>query len=663
MAIITIGILAHVDAGKTSLTERILFETGVIPAAGSVNAGTTRTDTLELERARGITIQSAVVSFRLHGLTVNLIDTPGHVDFVAEVERSLRVLDAVVLVISAVEGVQSHTRRLVRAIRAIGLPLVIFINKVDRPGARPAALLDDICRSLRLRVVPMDSSTGAGTKAAAVIPRDRDDPAWRAALADLLAETDDRVIAAFERDGRDVDPHVLEATFRAQIASGTIVPVFSGSAITGAGVSGLLAGIERWLPAAAACPDAPLDGTVFKVARRPSGEKIVYARLFAGTVTVRQRVIVHGRAAAGDPIRGEERVTGIDGFTAGDPVSIGDASAGEIVVLHGLRTARIGDRILDHAVTDIDEDAREREITAAFTPPTLESVVRPVDPAQITPLREALERLADQDPLIALRQRDEAGEIALKLFGEVQKEVIAETLARDHGIAVTFGPSQTICIERPVSTGERCERIFTPENPFYATIGFRVEGDRAGSGIRYHRELDSLPLAFYRAIEETARETLIQGLSGWEVTDCVVTLVEVGFCAPLSTAADFRKLTPLVLMAALRDAGTVVCEPVENLDLDIPENTFGPVLGAVTSARGTVHDVARHGPTYRLTCAVPAAESGALERRLPALTRGEASWSSRFMGYAPVTGKSPVRSHTGPDPRNRAHYLAEVARG
>src|SRR3712207_6468949 len=185
MAVINLGILAHVDAGKTSLTERILFETGVIKAVGSVDKGTTQTDTMELERARGITIKSAVVSFRLNNLTVNLIDTPGHPDFVAEVERSLRALDGVVLVVSAVEGVQAQTRRLARAVRAADLPLLVFVNKVDRLGARGEALLEELRRKLNLRVVAMDAATGIGARTATVAACDRGDPAWRGPLIDL----------------------------------------------------------------------------------------------------------------------------------------------------------------------------------------------------------------------------------------------------------------------------------------------------------------------------------------------------------------------------------------------------------------------------------------------------------------------------------------------
>ncbi|MFL6182180.1 MAG: GTP-binding protein, partial [Actinomycetes bacterium] len=198
MAIVTIGILAHVDAGKTSLTERILFETGVITSVGSVDKGTTQTDTMELERARGITIKSAVVSFQLNRLTVNLIDTPGHADFVAEVERSLRVVDSVVLVVPAVEGVQPQTRRLAQAVRAADVPLLIFINTIDRLGARGETLVADIRRTLNLRVVAMNAVTGLGARTAKVATCDRADPRWREPVIDLLAETNEDVIEEFD---------------------------------------------------------------------------------------------------------------------------------------------------------------------------------------------------------------------------------------------------------------------------------------------------------------------------------------------------------------------------------------------------------------------------------------------------------------------------------
>jgi ribosomal protection tetracycline resistance protein len=655
MAVINIGILAHVDAGKTSLTERILFETGVIKAVGSVDKGTTQTDTLELERARGITIKSAVVSFPLNELKVNLIDTPGHADFVAEVEWSLRVLDGVVLVVSAVEGVQAQTRRLARAIRAADLPMLLFVNKIDRLGARAEPLLDDIRRKLNLRVVAMNTARGLGARTAAVAPCDRDDPAWREPLVDLLAETNERVIEEFERTGGDLCTAFLEDELRAQVAAGSIAPAYFGSAITGAGVAELLVGVEEWLPVVDEAGDAPVGGTVFKIARRPSGEKIVYARLFTGGLAMRQRVAIRRRDAFGEPEEIEERITGIDRFAAGTAAAADAACAGEIVGLHGLRTARIGDRLGA-------DDATAERIAPAFPPPALESVVRPLDPGDMTRLRAALEQLAEQDPLVSLRQRNDEGELSVRLYGEVQKEVIGETLARDYGVGATFGPSLTICIERPLGTGEHAEFIGADGNPFYATIGFRVEPAAPGTGIRHVRELGSLPLAFYRAIEETLYETLAQGLSGWEVTDCVVTLTEAGFWAPVSTAADFRKLTPLVLMRALHDAGTGVYEPIEALEIEMPEDTFGAVCGALVSARATIRNAFRDGASQRIICEVPTAELRSLEQQLPRLTRGDGGWTSSFAGHIPVVGEAPARERIGPNPLNRAHYLAEVAR-
>jgi len=277
-------------------------------------------------------------------------------------------------------------------------------------------------------------------------------------------------------------------------------------------------------------------------------------------------------------------------------------------------------------------------------------------------LRTALEALAEQDPLIALRQRNDEGEIAISLYGEVQKEVVMETLWRDFGVDATFGPSRTICVERPLGTGEGVEIMGENGNPFAATVGFRVEPGELGSGLRYVRALGALPLAFYRAIEETVYEMLTQGLSGWEVTDGVVTLTHAGYSSPVSTAGDFRKLTPLVLMRALRIAGTEVCEPVDELDIDVSEDMLGAVCGALVNARGTIRDVVLDGASRRIICAIPTAELRAVERHLPRLTRGDGEWASSFAGFVPVTGEVPTRARVGPDPLSWEHYLADVAR-
>src|SRR4051795_9006146 len=279
---LNLGILAHVDAGKTSLTERLLHAAGVIDEIGRVDDGSTQTDSLALERRRGITIKSAVVSFPLDGVTVNLIDTPGHPDFVAEVERALGVLDGAVLVVSAVEGVQARTRVLMRTLRRLRIPTLLFVNKIDRTGARYGPTLGSISARLTPAVVPMGTVTGLGTRDARFV-------AGPDALLARLAEHDDTLLAAY-LDERPVPPARIRRALRRQTARCLVHPVFFGSAITGAGVDELTAGITELLPAAGGDPAGPLSGTVFKIEQGPAGERVAYARLFSGTVRVRDRL-------------------------------------------------------------------------------------------------------------------------------------------------------------------------------------------------------------------------------------------------------------------------------------------------------------------------------------------------------------------------------------
>src|SRR4051794_6952544 len=285
---LNLGILAHVDAGKTSLTERLLHAAGVIDEIGRVDDGSTQTDSLALERRRGITIKSAVVSFALDGATVNLIDTPGHPDFIAEVERVLGVLDGAVLVVSAVEGVQPQTRVLMRTLRRLAIPTLLFVNKIDRRGAREQELLAALRRRLTPAIVPMGTTTALGTRGAAFTPYDEHDPAFTTPLVDALAEGSTAFVEAYV-DGSATN-HGLLRELRRQSRSGRVHPVFFGSAMTGAGVPEVMHGIRDLLPARIPDVGGPLSGTVFKVERGDAGEKVAYARVFRGALRTRDRL-------------------------------------------------------------------------------------------------------------------------------------------------------------------------------------------------------------------------------------------------------------------------------------------------------------------------------------------------------------------------------------
>ncbi|MFJ5614028.1 GTP-binding protein [Streptomyces sp. NPDC093221] len=683
MRTLNLGILAHVDAGKTSLTERLLFAAGVIDEVGSVDDGSTRTDTLALERRRGITIKSAVVSFEVDDVTVNLIDTPGHPDFIAEVERVLSVLDGAVLVISAVEGVQAQTRVLMRTLRRLRIPVLIFVNKTDRRGAR----CDEVLRSVRGKLAPTAFPMGrveeSGTRGARSVPFTAADPDFVAGLAGLLAEHDDAFLADYVADESAVSYGRVRAELAAQTARGQVHPVFFGSAITGAGVAALTAGLTELLPAAAGDVHGPVSGRVFKIERGPTGERTAYVRLFCGTVRTRDRLPFGPDSAVGSEkghrdngadgpdgaaSAGEAKVTGISVFERGAAVPAASVSAGRIALLKGLADIRIGDTVGDPGAAP--PDGRH------FSPPTLETVVVPTRAGDRGTLHVALAQLAEQDPLINLRLDGVRQEISVSLYGEVQKEVVQATLADEFGVDVTFRETTTICVERVVGSGEAVEFNKKDANPFLATVGLRVEPAPPGSGVAFRLgvELGSMPYSFFKAVEETVRETLRQGVHGWEVIDCVVTMTHSGYSprqshahavfdkSMSSTSGDFRNLTPLVLMDALRGAGTRVHEPMHLFRLDVPADTFGALLPVLSRLRAVPRAPEPHGDSYILEGVVPAARVHELEQSLPTLTHGEGVLESAFDHYEPVVGAVPERPRSDLDPLNRKDYLLQVRR-
>ncbi|MFF3917954.1 GTP-binding protein [Streptomyces sp. NPDC001852] len=727
MHLLSLGILAHVDAGKTSLTERLLHTAGVIDEIGSVDAGSTTTDTLALERQRGITIKSAVVSFPLDGVTVNLIDTPGHPDFIAEVERVLGVLDGAVLVVSAVEGVQAQTRVLMRTLRRLRIPTLIFVNKIDRPGADGDAVLAQMGRSLSVPLVPTGEAVALG------VPTARFVPGLGPAALDVLADHDDDLLAAH------LDGGLSSARVRTALAAQTrrtlVHPVYFGSALTGAGVPELNAGIERLLPPADGDPAGPFSATVFKVERGPAGEKVAYARIFSGTLRVRDRVpfggegdgggedagpdgrgtdgglrgasaegrvegrpsdvrdagrVTHGRDGGPVAVRGadvavegagpdghaagraarrrpEGRVTGLSVFENGTDLRRDSAGAGRIVKVWGLGGVRIGDALGQPG----------RAYTHHFAPPTLETVVVPGPGADRRSLHLALTQLAEQDPLIGVRHDELRGETSVSLYGEVQKEVIQATLAEEYGLDVGFRETTTLCIERPVGTGHAVEFNKKDANPFLATVGLRIQPAPPGSGVRFRLEVElgSMPYAFFKAVEDTVRETLGQGLHGWRIPDCTVTMTHSGYSprqshahqgfdkSMSSTGYDFRCLTPLVLAEALRRAGTRVHEPVHRFRLQAPVDALGALLPVLARLGAVPETTGAAGAVCVLEGTVPAARVHELEQRLPGLTRGEGELETAFDHYAPVArGTVPERPRTDHNPLNRKEYLLNVTR-
>ncbi|WP_262700433.1 MULTISPECIES: tetracycline resistance ribosomal protection protein Otr(A) [Streptomyces] len=637
---LNIGVLAHVDAGKTSLTERLLYDAGVIDRLGSVDTGDTQTDTGEIERQRGITVRTAVASLTAGDTQINLIDTPGHSDFIAEVERALGVLDGAVLVLSAVEGVQAQTRVLMKTLRRLRLPVLLFINKIDRAGARDEGLLADIRRALAPHLVPLTSVRDLGTRNARVRPYSLDDPEVRVEAAEVLAETDDAMLARVV-DGPLPSAEEVGAALAARTAEGLVHPVFFGSALSGEGVGALVEGVTRLVPPAPG--GAEPRGTVFAVERGGSGTggarngrdgrggRTAYLRLFSGEVTLRQRVTLHRREPGGALTEHTGQITALE--VIGDAgAARGPLTAGNIARVKGLPGVRVGDRL--GPVHDVPSDRRH------FAAPSLQTLVRAHEPgaAAASRLHTALLDLADQDPLIHARAMP-GGATSVLLYGEVQKEIIAATLVQDYGIEADFEPSRPVLVERPSGVGEATREIARVGHTGpWATVGLRVEPTERGAGVvfGYETELGALPRAFHNAIEETVYETLFHGPRGRSVTDCRVVLVRSGFIGPLSTAADFRDLTPVVLGEALERAGWRIYEPYHAFELELPAETLAAVTAHLAAAEADIGESADGATGWLLRGELPARRVHGFERILPRLTHGEGVWWSRPCADRPL---------------------------
>ncbi|HDR7913562.1 TPA: TetM/TetW/TetO/TetS family tetracycline resistance ribosomal protection protein [Bacillus wiedmannii] len=643
MTTINIGIVAHVDAGKTSLTERILYETNVIKEIGRVDSGNTQTDSMELERQRGITIKASVVSFCINDLKVNVIDTPGHADFIAEVERSFHVLDGAILVISAVEGVQAQTKILMRTLQKLNIPTILFVNKIDRRGANTEKVMKQIKEVLSNKAFPFYSVLNEGTKEARIIEyKSYDD------CMELLVPYNESLFESYVND--EIIPEtLLRNELIKQIAQANVFPIFFGSAMTGMGVSELLQNISDLIPANKCAENEILSGVVFKIERETSGEKIAYVRVFSGRLHVRKYVAIQ----RGEALAHKEKIKKICMFHNGNAVQASTVSSGEFCKVWGLNDIKIGDIIGErtHYIKDIH-----------FAEPQMEAAIEALPKERIHDLYAALMELCEEDPLIKVWKDDIHNELYIRLFGEVQKEVIETTLFEKYNLQVTFSNTRVVCIEKPIGIGNSAELMGEKTNPFYATIGFKVERGELNSGITYKLgvELGSLPLAFHKAIEDTVFQTLKQGLYGWEVTDIIVTLTHTGYASPVTTASDFRNLTPLVLMDALKHAETCAFEPVNEFELTVPEHAISTAMYKLAAIPATFSEPILNTDSYQFTGSLPVAKTEHFKRILHSFTEGDGIFTVKPSGYTKLKAPFPTRKRVDYNPLNRKNYLLHV---
>lgn len=651
-----VGIVAHVDAGKTTTTEQILYQSGRIRTLGRVDAGTAHTDWLEIERTRGISVKSAVTRFHWDDCTVNLIDTPGHIDFSAEVERSLRVLDGVILVISALEGVQAHTETLWRALHEMGIPTLVFVNKMDREGVDAATVVQTLQASLHALMTPIQIPQGQAKQFSGVqsIFPAQPLPTWEPSLRPVvdslhatLAETDETLLQLYV-DGQSLAPTDLERVMTAAIHQCRLFPVLFGASLRGLGITELMSAMTRYLPATAAleCSSTPPSGLVFKIERNPVHGRAAYVRMFTGTL--HNRDTIHNTTQDLD-----EKITQIRSVDGAAHQDTGIVAAGDVSALYGLTQTRVGDML--------GQPTRVRNLPS-LSLPLLTVQVFPEQQQDYSAAIAALQELNAEDPALGLRWIPETHELHITVMGNIQLEVIADTLRNKYKTAVQFSPPSVIYRE----TLERAAQGFvayTMPKPCWAILRFDLRPAARGSGLTYtsYVRTDDLLQRYQHEVARRVPEALEQGLLGWQVTDLEVALVEGQHHVWHTHPLDFVVATPMGIMDGLRNGGTYLLEPVLAFRMTAETEYGGKIMSDIARLRAEFDSPVIKNGRIHLDGTIPLATTLDYPLQFAILTGGRGIFSTRFLEYR----QSPPdvqasRPRRGVHPLDTARYILSM---
>lgn len=629
-----IGILAHVDAGKTTITEQLLCQSGAIPAAGRVDHGSTVTDSMPLERERGITIRTGSASLIWNKCKINLIDTPGHMDFIAEVKRVFGVLEGAVLVISAKEGVQSQTKLIFRSLQRLHVPTLLFINKIDRTGADVVDVYRQIKTLLTPDIVVMQDVKGG------LIDR----PLAHDEIQERLLECDIVLQEQFLND-MPIDSARLFAALRQNVRVCSLYPVLHGAALQGIGITQLLDTIEQLLPNFLGDVDAPFCGSVFKVERDESLVRRNYVKVLSGCLRLRQDVpIVSGQIT-------NLKVKALQAIESGRVIDATSIPCGDIAILPYTAQIKIGDVLGEPASVKLPVQINQQAV--------LKVSVLPTQPQQRPQLLRALAELSEEDPALAFTLEND--EIAINILGNTQREIVQSLLARRYGLEASLGELRTIYQERPKKEAETVVHIEVPPNPYWASIGLRVEPLPLGSGLQFESEVSVgyLNPSFQNAVHDGVKSACTRGLYGWALTDAKIVFSYGLYYSAVSTPSDFRHLTPHVMEKLLRKAGTELLEPYCGYTLEVPETYAGKALNDLQTMGAEIEGTDTKEHFVVITGRVSEKASRDYSLQVVSYTGGQGVFTAEFSGYSVYKGE-PVSAEQEPDDDKLRHQFLKA---
>jgi len=640
MECVNIGLVAHVDAGKTTLTEQLLYLAGVTQKPGSVDSGTTKSDFLGVERDRGISVRSALMSFEYNGRRINLIDTPGHADFSAEVERSMEVLDAAVLIVSAVEGVQPQTELLCEALIASGTRVIFFINKIDRAGSNVAGVLAEIQSRYAPGALLLSKIEGEGSRGCVSVPVELSDDDIASRVAEVLEKDDEALFEKYLEFGALSAGEVSAAIKK---YPDRLMPVVAGAAMHGVGTRQLLEVLSEYAEPRRNDPENRLSGIVYKITHDKRMGRLAHIRMFGGELKNRDAVTLNPNT---DEQR-EGKITQIKSCFGAKLADVGEARRGDVVAVSGLSDAR---------VYDIIGELSERT-GCRLSEPMLRVRVIPPSPDKLDETLSAFEELAAEDPKLGLQYYRTEREITVGIIGTIQLEILAALARERYGLEVTFGPPAVIYKETPAGKGHGFD-AYTMPKPCWAIVELELEPGPRGSGLVYSSEIKDnvIPYRYQSHIALSVPRALKQGLLNWEVTDLSVRLIGGGYHSIHTHPLDFFLCTPIAVMKALADSGTTLLEPMQMMRIVAGEEHAGRIIGDMIDMHAEYDSPVIKDGKLMMEARAPVSRSMDYAMTLAAATSGRGAVSARFGGYRECpegTGEAAKRRGVNPLDRDR----------
>ncbi len=632
--------MAHVDAGKTTLTDQILFRAGMSKTPGNVDKGSSQSDFLQIEKDRGISVQSGNLSFDWNAIRINLIDTPGHADFIAEVERSLWAIDAVVLLISAPEGVQAQTYVIWELLRSQNIPTILFVNKLDREGVDIELVTDEIKKELSPHIFPMQEVKSADINA-------NPENIWRkesfsSANVEIIAENDDSIMEAYLSE-EDIHFEDMDMKLRDWVSQAKIFPLHFGIAKTGLGVQALMNSIVRYLPPPRISDQ--VSGIIYRIRIHQTLGRLAYVRMFGGKLTKREEIFNQrlGRS---------EKISQLKSIFAQKLSDIPHIEAGDTGVVSGFQQAQAGDII----------GRQKIEKVISSISPILTVSVHPQVKAEYFALAEALTIINIEEPSLDFEWLREEEEFHIKVNGWIQMQIIESNILERFGLKIEFGNPKIIYKETPKTIIYGIEEYTMPK-PCWAVLTLKIEPMPPGYGYSFHSEVsvDKILLKYQKEIERTIPKALKQGIKGWEVTDVKITLIDGEDHNVHSRAGDFVVATPMALMNGLQEGGTDLLEPILHFKVIAPEEMLGKIASDLRQMRAMFANPLFENGIFRLEGKIPLASSIDYPVQLSSRSGGKAKIFTRFDSYRKVADDlGQIREYKGISPLDRAKYILQA---